>query len=69
MFEYRLVDGLWREGAELTVASEAEALFGATIVLNEGRAVLGAPLSRLGSLTPAHSHSSLPSVDSSPITL
>ena len=48
MFEYRLVDGLWREGPELTVASEAEALFGATIVLNEGRAVIGAPLSRLG---------------------
>ena len=48
VFEYRLVDGLWREGAELTVASEAEALFGATIVLNEGRAVIGAPLSRLG---------------------
>jgi len=48
VFEYRLVDGLWREGAELTVASEAEALFGATIVSNEGRAVIGAPLSRLG---------------------
>ena len=48
VFEYRLVDGLWREGPELTVASEAEALFGATIVLNEGRAVIGAPLSRLG---------------------
>ena len=48
VFEYRLVDGLWREEAELTVASEAEALFGATIVSNEGRAVIGAPLSRLG---------------------
>ncbi len=48
VFEYRLVDGLWREEAELTVASEAEALFGATIVSNGGRAVIGAPLSRLG---------------------
>ena len=48
VFEYRLMDGLWREGAELTVAGEAEALFGATIVSSEGRAVIGAPLSRLG---------------------
>ncbi len=48
VFEYRLMDGLWREGAELTVAGEAEALFGATIVSNEGRAVIGAPLSGLG---------------------
>lgn len=48
VFEYRLMDGLWREGAELTVAGEAGALFGATIVSSEGRAVIGAPLSRLG---------------------
>ena len=48
VFEYRLMDGLWREGAELTVAGEAEALFGATIVSSEGRAVIGAPLSGLG---------------------
>jgi choice-of-anchor B domain-containing protein len=48
VFEYRLMDGLWREGAELTVAGEAEALFGATIVSSEARAVIGAPLSGLG---------------------
>ncbi|HAW89118.1 MAG TPA: hypothetical protein DCX61_00445, partial [Gemmatimonadetes bacterium] len=48
VFEYRLMDGLWREGAELTVAGEAEALFGATIVSSDGRAVIGAPLSGLG---------------------
>ena len=48
VFEYRLMDGLWREGSELTVAGEAEASFGATIVSSEGRAVIGAPLSRLG---------------------
>ena len=48
VFEYRLMDGLWREGAELTVAGEAGALFGATIVSSEGRAVIGAPLSGLG---------------------
>ena len=48
VFEYRLVDGLWREGAEITVVGEAEALFGATIVSSEERAVIGAPFSRLG---------------------
>jgi len=48
VFEYRLMDGLWREGAELTVAGEAGALFGATIVSSEGRVVIGAPLSGLG---------------------
>lgn len=48
VFEYRLMDGLWREEAELVVTSEPEASFGATIVSSESRAVIGAPFSRLG---------------------
>jgi len=48
VFEYRLIDGVWQESAELTVAAEAEASFGATIVADGGRAIIGAPFSRLG---------------------
>jgi choice-of-anchor B domain-containing protein len=48
VFGYELIDGLWREGTEVTVEAEAEASFGATIVAHDGRAIIGAPFSRLG---------------------
>jgi choice-of-anchor B domain-containing protein len=48
VFEYRLLDGQWQEGAELTVAAEADASFGASIVARDGRAIIGAPFSNHG---------------------
>lgn len=48
VFEYRLVGGEWQARGELIVAAEAQALFGASIVAREGRAIVGAPFSRLG---------------------
>ena len=48
VYEYRLVDGVWRPHGELTVTPEAEASFGATIAARDGRAIVGAPFSTQG---------------------
>jgi choice-of-anchor B domain-containing protein len=48
VFEYRLVDGRWQAGAELTVGPETDAAFGASIVEQSGRAIIGAPGTGLG---------------------
>jgi len=48
VFEYRLVDGVWQAGAELTVTAETDAAFGASMVVAGERAVVGAPGTGLG---------------------
>ena len=48
VFEYRLIDGAWRESGELTAEAEAEAAFGAELTAQGGRAVVGAPFAGLG---------------------
>jgi len=51
VFAYRLVDGTWVEDGELPVDGEAQAAFGSSLAIEDGRAVVGAPFGRLGSGT------------------
>ncbi len=48
VFEFRLSDGRWVGGPELAVAPEAGAAFGAAMVVQGDRAIIGAPGDRLG---------------------
>ncbi len=48
VFAYRLVAGTWIEDGELPMGAEAQAAFGATLVAQHGRALVGAPFARQG---------------------
>ncbi len=48
VFEYRLRDGMWEPSGELSVVAEAQASFGSSLTLADGRALVGAPRAGLG---------------------